>query len=60
MAIYYDFKNIEGLTFCGALPFLQSRAVDGQTFHLQFHLTNPHDTQEYWQNLSQINFGHLS
>ena len=50
----YDFKNIEGLTFCGALPFLQSRAVDGQTFHLQFHLTNPHDTQEYWQNLSQI------
>jgi arylsulfatase A-like enzyme len=50
----YDFKNIDGLKFCGALPFLQSRAVDGQTFHLQFHLTNPHDTQEYWQNLSQI------
>ena len=49
----FDYKDLDGNKFVGAIPFLQQRSVDGQSFHMQFHLTNPHDTQEYWQNLSQ-------
>ena len=50
----YDYIDIEGVRSVGILPFLKARAKDGQSFHAQFHLTNPHDTQEFWDNLSQV------
>ena len=49
-----DYIDIDGNKYTGALPFLKSRLIDGQSFHLQLHLTNPHDTQEFWDNLSQV------
>ena len=40
--------------YVGVLPFLKARLHDDKPFHLQYHLTNPHDTQEFYQNFSQI------
>jgi len=48
-----DFVDKKGDSFIGTIPFLKSRLHDGKKFHLEFHITNPHDTQHYWQNLSQ-------
>ena len=33
---------------------VKARKKDNKSFHLQFHLTNPHDTQFFWQNFEQI------
>lgn len=49
----YQFKDLNGIKSIGILPFLKSRVNDGRSFHAQFHLTNPHDSQEFWDNLSQ-------
>lgn len=40
--------------FIGVIPFLKARVDDKKQFHLQFHINNPHDTQQFWQNFSQI------
>lgn len=38
----------------GALPFLKARSQNKDSFYLEFHITNPHDTQHIWSNFSQI------
>lgn len=41
--------------FIGAYAYLTSRtARDDRAYHLEMHLSNPHDTQHFWQNLAQI------
>ena len=47
---YYSSETNQKLV--GALPFLKARKQDNKSFHLQFHLTNPHDTQFFWQNFA--------
>ena len=48
---YYNSETNQKLV--GALPFLKARKQDNKSFHLQFHLTNPHDTQFFWQNFQE-------
>lgn len=49
-----DYTDLDGNRYTGAIPFLKARSVDGQSFHMQLHLMNPHDTQEMWDNLEQV------
>jgi len=46
-----------GTGYIGALPFLKTRARDNKHFFLNVNFTNPHDTQEFWSNLSQTPSG---
>ena len=48
---YIDKQNNTG--YIGALPFLKSRAIDKKQFFASINFINPHDTQEFWSNLSQ-------
>jgi arylsulfatase A-like enzyme len=54
-----DFIGLDPLTnevagYVGVIPFLKARLSDKKQFHLQYHITNPHDTQQFWQNFSQL------
>jgi arylsulfatase A-like enzyme len=54
-----DYIDIDPITnektgYVGVLPFLKARLQDNKSFHLQYHITNPHDTQQFYQNFSQI------
>jgi len=54
-----DYIAIDPLTnekvgYIGVIPFLKSRSEDKKQFHLQYHITNPHDTQQFWQNFSML------
>lgn len=49
----YDFIE-NGWKLSGILPFLKARKKDKKPFHAQFHLINPHDTMQFYQNTSQI------
>jgi arylsulfatase A-like enzyme len=45
----YDYEDESG-RYMGALPYLKSRVGNPKPFHLQVHLSNPHDTQATWMN----------
>jgi arylsulfatase A-like enzyme len=47
------FDRTNGNKLCGVLPFLKARVADKKSFHLEWHIVNPHDTQHFWQNLEQ-------
>ena len=47
-----DYVDSSG-KYIGALPYLKARSKNDKKFHLEVHLENPHDTQHFWQNLSQ-------
>lgn len=52
-----EFDYLDPITknkLCGALPFLKARVDDKKLFYLEYHITNPHDTQHVWSNFSQI------
>jgi len=54
-----DYIDIDPITnektgYVGVLPFLKSRLKDNKPFHLQYHILNPHDTQQFWDNFSKI------
>lgn len=48
---YIDRVNRVG--YVGALPYLKSRALDNKRFLASINFINPHDTQEFWCNVSQ-------
>lgn len=45
--------EIEGKKRMGVIPFLEKRKNDKKSYHLQFHIVNPHDTQHFWQNFEK-------
>ena len=47
----YDYKE-KDMKLVGILPFLKARVKDGKSFHAQYHMVNPHDTMQLWQNTS--------
>jgi len=47
----YDFKD-GNRKLTGILPFLKARKKDGKSFHAQYHMANPHDTMQLYQNTS--------
>lgn len=50
----FDFQNpITGEKSAGIIPYLKARVEDQQNFYLECHFLNPHDTQNFYQNLSQ-------
>lgn len=49
---YYD--PITKNKLSGAIPFIKARSIDKSPFYLEFHITNPHDTQHIYSNLSQV------
>jgi arylsulfatase A-like enzyme len=53
--IDYIHKNVK---YNGVLPFLKARNEDKQSFHMEFHITNPHDTQHFWQNFKNAPKAH--
>lgn len=53
-ATEYDFiAPVVGQKFSGISAFLKARLADGKTFYVQYMMSNPHDTQEFWQNFAQ-------
>jgi arylsulfatase A-like enzyme len=52
--IAIDPLSQEKTGYIGALPFLKARLQENSPFHLQIHLTNPHDTEELYQNFTKI------
>lgn len=50
---YWDYIDHEGRKFEGILPFLKSRFLDKKPFHAEYHMIQPHDTQEFYQNPNQ-------
>lgn len=53
-ACEYDYKDTDGNKWTGLMPFIQARKKDKKSFHVQYHITNPHDTQHFWQNRNEI------
>lgn len=49
---YYD--PITNNKLSGAIPFIKARSADKNPFYLEFHITNPHDTQHIYSNFSQL------
>lgn len=50
----FDYQDpITGQKSTGIIPYLKSRVKDQQNFYLECHFLNPHDTQNFYQNLSQ-------
>lgn len=43
-----------GYKYVGMLPFLKARKNDCKKFYCEYHITNPHDTQHFIQNFSQL------
>lgn len=52
-ACEYDYKDSENNKWTGVLPFIQARRQDKKSYHVQYHITNPHDTQHFWQNRNE-------
>ena len=44
----------EQVGYVGVLPYLKARAKDKKQFHMQCHITNPHDSQEFYSNFTQV------
>jgi arylsulfatase A-like enzyme len=54
-SIDYDYYNpINNTKYTGVIPFLKSRLIDNKSYYLECHITNPHDTNHFIQNLEQI------
>lgn len=53
----YDYIDNNGDKYIGMLPFLKARLQDGKNFYCEYHITNPHDTQHFYQNFNQIPTG---
>ena len=49
-----DYDYYEPLTkskYSGIIPFLKARLQDNKSYYIEFHITNPHDTNHFIQNL---------
>lgn len=42
-----------GVKYSGVIPFLKARLMDNKSYYLECHITNPHDTNHFIQNLGQ-------
>ena len=50
----YDYIDIEqGTKYSGVIPFLKARLIDKKLYYLECHISNPHDTNHFIQNLNQ-------
>lgn len=47
----YDYQEND-MKLVGIMPFLKARSKDGKSFHAQYHMVNPHDTMQLYQNTS--------
>lgn len=53
-AVDYDYLDpVTNEKTTGIIPFLKSRLEDSENFFMECHFLNPHDTQNFYQNLSQ-------
>lgn len=48
----YDYIE-NSFKYSGVIPFLKARLEDNKTYYLECHLTNPHDTNHFIQNLKE-------
>jgi len=48
----YDYIK-DGLKYSGIIPFIKTRLIDNKSYYLECHITNPHDTNHFIQNLKQ-------
>ena len=51
-SLVYDYIQNEN-KYSGVIPFIKARLEDSKSFYLECHITNPHDTNNFIQNLSQ-------
>lgn len=49
----YDYIE-NGIKYSGIVPFIKARLKDKLTFYIECHISNPHDTNHYIQNYSEI------
>lgn len=52
-SVNYDHVDKNGNKSSGILPYLKSRSIDKKPFYLEYHIINPHDTQNFYQNLGE-------
>lgn len=48
----YDYIE-NGIKYTGVIPFLKARLVDNKSYYLECHISNPHDTNHFIQNLKE-------
>jgi arylsulfatase A-like enzyme len=48
----YDYIE-SGIKYSGVIPFIKARLIDNKSYYLECHITNPHDTNHFIQNLKQ-------
>lgn len=48
---YYSKKT--KMKYSGIIPFIKARMEDKKSWYVECHITNPHDTNHYYQNISQ-------
>lgn len=55
-SLTYDYIE-NGIKYSGVIPFLKARLEDKMSYYLECHITNPHDTNHFIQNLKQTPSG---
>lgn len=54
-ATEYDYCSSKTkMKYSGVIPFIKARLQDKKSWYLECHITNPHDTNHYYQNISQV------
>lgn len=48
----YDYIE-NGVKYSGVIPFLKARLNDKKSYYIECHITNPHDTNHFYQNIKQ-------
>ena len=51
-SLIYDYIE-GGIKYSGVIPFLKARLEDKMSYYLECHITNPHDTNHFIQNLKE-------
>ena len=51
-SVIYDYVE-NGIKYSGVIPFLKARLEDNKSYYLECHITNPHDTNHFIQNLKE-------
>lgn len=51
-SLVYDYIE-NNSKYSGVIPFLKARLEDKKSYYLECHITNPHDTNHFIQNLKQ-------
>lgn len=54
-SLQFDYYEPETRSkYSGIIPFLKARLQDNKSYYIELHITNPHDTNHFIQNLKDV------